>query len=125
MSAATCGDLIPGAQGDSYGRPTSHKPPQPFIDYANRGSALEWTTTLDKVLKLDFDTVIPGHGPVSDHVGPLKFRANFESMRDWISGMARGGKSKEEVSKRLVTEFGWTPGGLAVQQVDAMIAELK
>src|SRR5579862_3243672 len=26
-------------------------PPQPFIDYANGGSALEWTQTLDAVLK--------------------------------------------------------------------------
>jgi glyoxylase-like metal-dependent hydrolase (beta-lactamase superfamily II) len=100
-------------------------PPQPFIDYANGGNALEWTTTLDQVLKLDFDTVIPGHGPVSDRAGLLKFRANFESMRDRIGGMVREGKSKEEVSKTLVTEFGWAPGGLAVQQVDALIAELK
>ena len=49
-------------------------PPQPFIDYANGGSALEWTKTLDGVLKLDFDIAIPGHGPVSDRAGILKFR---------------------------------------------------
>jgi cyclase len=100
-------------------------PPQPFIDYANGGSALEWTSTIDKILKLDFDTAIPGHGPVSDRAGLLKFRANFESMRNRISGMVNGGKSKDEISKTLVSEFGWTPGGLAVQQVDNMIAELK
>jgi cyclase len=100
-------------------------PPQPFIDYTNGGSALEWTSTLDEVLKLDFDTVIPGHGPVSDRAGLLKFRSNFEIMRNRISGMVRGGRSKDEVAKTLVTEFGWAPGGLAVQQVDSMIAELK
>ena len=100
-------------------------PPQPFIDYANGGSALEWTSTLDEVLKLDFDTVIPGHGPVSDRAGLMKFRSNFEIMRNRIGGMVRGGRSKDEVAKTLVTEFGWAPGGLAVQQVDSMIAELK
>ena len=100
-------------------------PPQPFIDYANGGSALEWTSTLDEVLKLDFDTVIPGHGPVSDRAGLLKFRSNFETMRSRISGMVRGGRSKDEVLKTLETEFGWAHGGLAVQQVDSMIAELK
>jgi glyoxylase-like metal-dependent hydrolase (beta-lactamase superfamily II) len=100
-------------------------PPQPFIDYANGGSALEWTSTLDQILKLDFDVAIPGHGPVSDRAGILKFRANFQTMRDRIGGMVREGKSKEEVSKTLVDEFHWAPGGLAVQQVDAMIAELK
>src|SRR5580704_6879011 len=88
-------------------------PPQPFIDYANGGSALEWTSTLDEILKLDFDTVIPGHGPVSDRAGLLKFRSNFVTMRNRISGMVRGGKSRDEVSKTLVTEFGWAPGGLA------------
>jgi cyclase len=100
-------------------------PPQPFIDYANGGSALEWTSTLDEVLKLDFDVVIPGHGPVSDRAGLMKFRAAFETMRNRIGGMVRGGKSRDEVAKTLVSEFGWAQGGLAVQQVDSMIAELK
>jgi glyoxylase-like metal-dependent hydrolase (beta-lactamase superfamily II) len=100
-------------------------PPQPFIDYANGGSALEWTSTLDAILKMDFEVVIPGHGPVSDRAGILKFRANFVTMRDRISGMVKGGRSKEDISKTLVDEFHWTAGGLAVQQVDALIAELK
>ena len=52
-------------------------PPQPFIDYANGGSALEWTKTLDAALKLDFDVAIPGHGPISDRAGILKFRDEF------------------------------------------------
>jgi cyclase len=100
-------------------------PPQPFIDYANGGSALEWTGTLDAVLKLDFDIAIPGHGPVSDRAGILKFRNEFQAMRDRISGMVHSGASKEEISKVLVTDYHWAAGGLAVQQVDAMIAELK
>ncbi len=100
-------------------------PPQPFIDYANGGSALEWTGTLDEVLKLDFDIAIPGHGPVSDRAGLMKFRADFETMRNRIGGMVRGGRSRDDIAKTLVSEFGWAPGGLAVQQVDSMIAELK
>ncbi len=38
-------------------------PTQPFIDYAQGGSALEWTGTLDKTLQLDFDTAIPRPRP--------------------------------------------------------------
>ncbi len=100
-------------------------PPQPFIDYANGGSALEWTKTLDEALKLDFDIAIPGHGPVSDRSGILKFRNEFQAMRDRISGMLHSGASKDQVSKVLVTDYHWAAGGLAIQQVDAMIAELK
>jgi cyclase len=100
-------------------------PTQPFIDYANGGSALEWTKTLDGVLRIDFDTAIPGHGPVSNRDGILKFKSNFETMRNRVGGMVRQGQSKEEISKTLATEFRWAPGGLALQQVDAFIAELK
>jgi len=100
-------------------------PTQPFIDYANGGSALEWTKTLDEMLQLDFDVAIPGHGPVSDRAGVLKWRASFEAMRERIRGMVHAGRSKEEISKVLVDDYHWANGGLAIQQVDALIAELR
>ena len=100
-------------------------PPQPFIDYANGGSALEWTGTIDKILQLDFDIAIPGHGPVSDRAGLMKFRADFETMRNRITGMVHAGASKDEISNTLTNDFHWAKGGLAVQQVDSLIAELK
>ena len=101
------------------------RPALPYIDYANGGSALEWTKALDEVLKLDFDTIIPGHGPLSDRAGLLKWQADFTAMRSRIGGMVRQGKSKDEISQTLVKDFGWPAGGLAVQQVDAFIAEMK
>ena len=100
-------------------------PPLPFIDYANGGSAVDWTGTLDQILKIDFDTVIPGHGPLSNRAGVMKWRADFETMRNRVSGLVRQGKGKEEVSKALVGEFNWPPAGLAIAQVDAFIAEVK
>ena len=100
-------------------------PPLPFIDYANGGSAVDWTGTLDEILKIDFDTVIPGHGPLSNRAGVVKWRADFEAMRNRIGGLVRQGKGKEEVSKALVSEFNWPPAGLAIAQVDAFIAEMK
>lgn len=101
------------------------RPTQPYIDYANGGSALEWTRVLDEVLKLDFDTIIPGHGPLSDRAGLLKWRADFETMRNRISGMVRQGRTKDEISQTLIKDFGWPVGGLAIGQVDAFIAEMK
>ena len=100
-------------------------PPAPFIDYANGGSALEWTATLDEVLQLDFDVAIPGHGPVSNKEGVRKFRNDFEAMRTRIRGLVREGQGKDEVVKALVDEYHWPAQGLALQQVDAFIAELK
>lgn len=101
------------------------RPTQPYIDYANGGSALEWTKAIDEILKLDFDTIIPGHGPLSDRAGLLKWQTDFTAMRSRVSGMVRQGKSKDEISQTLIKDFGWPAGGLAIQQVDAFIAEMK
>jgi cyclase len=99
----------------------------PFIDYSANGSAVDWTKTIDNVLKSDwdFDTVIPGHGPVSKRADLMKYRDNFVTMRDRVSGMVRGGKSKDDIKATLVSDFGWQATGLGMNSLDGMIAELK
>ncbi len=97
----------------------------PFIDYTAGGSAIEWTRTLDEIMKWDFDTVIPGHGPVSKRADLMKYRQNFESMRNRVSGMVRDGKSKDDISKTLVADFGWPAQGLSMRSLDGLMAELK
>jgi len=99
----------------------------PFIDYSANGSAVDWTKTIDNVLKSDwdFDVVIPGHGPVSKRADLIKYRDNFATMRDRVSGMVRGGKSKEDIKAVLVSDFGWQATGLGMNSLDGMIAELK
>jgi cyclase len=103
---------------------TNGRPALPYMDYAAGGSAIEWTHVIDETAKLDFDTIIPGHGPVSDRAGLAKWRADFVIMRDRIQGMVRKGESKEAISKVLLEEFKWPNGGLAIGQVDAFIAEM-
>ena len=36
-------------------------------------------------MKLDFDTVIPGHGPVTNKAGLQTYRDNVEKMRDRVT----------------------------------------
>jgi glyoxylase-like metal-dependent hydrolase (beta-lactamase superfamily II) len=62
---------------------TANSPP---IDYPGGGSIVEWTKKLDEVMKLDFDTVIPGHGPVSKKADMLTYRNNAEKMRNLVQG---------------------------------------
>jgi glyoxylase-like metal-dependent hydrolase (beta-lactamase superfamily II) len=50
----------------------------PLIDYNGGGSVVEWTKTLDNALKLDFDTVIPGHGAITNKAGLMTYRNNVE-----------------------------------------------
>jgi len=96
-----------------------------YVDYREGGSALEWTGALDQVLKLDFDIVIAGHGPLATRADLVKFKAAFEGMRNRVSDLVRQGKGKDEVEKTLINDYGWPAGGLAIAQVDSLIAELK
>jgi glyoxylase-like metal-dependent hydrolase (beta-lactamase superfamily II) len=70
----------------------------PLIDYSGGGSVVEITKTLDAAMgAFDFDTVIPGHGKVSDRAGLKTYRDNIEKMRAAIAGPIHSGKSQEEV----------------------------
>ncbi len=95
----------------------------PILDYNNGGSAAEWTRTLDGVLKLDFDTVIPGHGALTNRAELEKFRAGFASMQARVRDMSRQSKSRDEIARMLQMDFGW--GAMNLNGVDRMIAELK
>jgi cyclase len=106
-----------------------------FVDYAQGGSFLEWSATLEGALTLDFDSIIPGHGPVSTREHLVSFKADLEIMRNRLAGLIQGGASKDEIVTTLEADYGWratgcpptppTPGCLQFQQVDALIAELK
>src|ERR1039458_2640484 len=63
----------------------------PLIDYPGGGSVVEWIKTLDAAMKLDFDTVIPGHGAVTNKAGLLNYRNNVEKLRVRAAGLIRGG----------------------------------
>ena len=54
----------------------------PVVDYKNGGSLRDWPQTLDGVLKLDIDIVIPGHGEISTREGLVAHRNKIASIRD-------------------------------------------
>jgi len=98
----------------------------PLIDYAGGGSLVEWTKTLDEALKLDFDTVIPGHGAVTTKAGLIAYRNNVEKLRNRVSGLIRQGKSQDEIAKVMTAEYQWAPNSLNMQwSLPGMMTELK
>jgi len=98
----------------------------PLIDYTGGGSVVEWIKTLDAAMKVDFDTVIPGHGPVTNKAGLMTYRNNIDKLRDRAAGLIREGKSQEDVGKVMIAEFGWSPTGMQMQwSLPGMMAELK
>lgn len=77
----------------------------PRVDIEAGGSAREWIGTLDRVLELDFDAVIPGHGPVTDREGILAFQRFLREVVDGAAEAAQEGLSLEETLSRVeITE---------------------
>lgn len=98
----------------------------PQIDYLGGGSVVEWTKTLDGAMMLDFDTVIPGHGAVTNKAGLMTYRNNVEKLRTRVQGLVRAGKSQDEVGKVMMAEYGWAANSLPMQwSLPGMMAELK
>jgi len=57
----------------------------PFIDGSAGGSIKEWDQTVQKILQTyDFDTVIPGHGPVSKRADLEKWVGTMATVRDRV-----------------------------------------
>ena len=98
----------------------------PLVDYGGGGSVVEWTKTLDGALQLDFDTVIPGHGPVTNKAGLQAYRDNIVKMRDRVTKEIRSGKGQAEIAKFMETEYQWAPNSLQQQwSVPGFMTELK
>jgi cyclase len=77
----------------------------PNMDYAaGHGSGKEWVATLDNVLKLDFDTAIPGHGPVLTKAQVKVFRDKMQTLNERMAALIKGGGRKEDIPIRLKTD---------------------
>jgi len=132
------GDLFPAPAAPRGAPPARTRPPgvNIYVDYAQGGSFFEWSRTLDAALKqLEFDSVIPGHGPLSTRDDVVKFRMDLVTMRDRLVALVKAGKTKEDVLKVLESDYGWrstgcplsppTAGCLQFQQADLMMTELS
>ena len=95
-----------------------------LIDYAGGGSARDWPVTLDGVLKLDFDRVVPGHGVVVGKPDLQKFRDSTMTLKNRVRDMIAKKSSKAEIEKMLRTDFKFAD--LHIQRsLDGMMIELQ
>lgn len=68
----------------------------PNIDLEAGGTVQGWGETLDRVLHLDFDRVIPGHGPVTDRAGVERFQRFVRELASVASDAAAKGQDLDE-----------------------------
>ncbi len=86
----------------------------PNVDLEGGGSIEAWLATLDRVLELDFDRVIPGHGPVTDREGIRAFQGFLRELWEVGQQAARESLSLERTLEvaRLGTDEGFGVVGI-------------
>jgi len=107
------GDLYTGTNGVS----------NPVVDYSSNGSLKAWPATLDKVLAMDIEIVVPGHGPVAAKQGLLDHRNKVAAIGGRLSSLVNQNKSKDDITAALIAEFDSKP--INLRALDEMIAEVK
>jgi len=76
----------------------------PNIDLEAGGSVQEWAATIDRLLELDFDRVIPGHGPVTNRDGLRAFQGFMRQLARASKQVSRSGWSLEETQKQAILD---------------------
>ena len=80
----------------------------PIVDFANGGSAVEWTQILDGVLKLDFDMAIPGRGEPKSRADVEAYRTKFATLITRAKDAIKAGATKETLAMQVKTDdLGW------------------
>src|SRR5215471_10374038 len=73
-----------------------------IVNYPDGGSWMDWSKSIDDVLKLDFDVAIPGHGPLVTKQQVLNIRNKMVAVRERIRAMNREKKTQQEISEAVI-----------------------
>jgi glyoxylase-like metal-dependent hydrolase (beta-lactamase superfamily II) len=95
------------AVGDLYS-------PTPEPDFSRGGSLTGWGPVLGEILKLDFDIVVPGNGPVISRAELERFKARIDTLVTRAAGLVQTGVAKDRLLSELNTaqqewQFDLTP----------------
>jgi glyoxylase-like metal-dependent hydrolase (beta-lactamase superfamily II) len=119
LNVVQCGDVVVGIA--------------PNIDFPFGGSGVTWLDTLNKIDKLKWDTLVPGHSaPNATTMSRAEFAAykmKWETLIGRAVAEVKKGTSKEQLLAAIKTDdIGWnvnTPQWQAANRLDPFYAELK
>ncbi|MCZ6619299.1 MAG: MBL fold metallo-hydrolase [Gammaproteobacteria bacterium] len=88
----------------------------PNIDLEAGGTVRGWPATLEQVFTLEFESVIPGHGPTTDRNGLRQFQTFLSELAEIGRQAADEGIGLEDTiaSDRLTADAGYEPIRLIV-----------
>ena len=114
-------EILVNAAGDMF---TYGDDVPELIDYAGGGSAKEWTPTIDSALQLEFDNVVPGHGPLVKKADMRKFRDSTVRFRNRVHELVTQKKSRADIENVMRSEFHWADLHVMLS-LDGAIAEMQ
>jgi cyclase len=90
------------------------------------GPVSNWLAACEHIEGMDVDTIVPGHGPVTDKEGPRQVRRYLEYVRDQATERQRSGMSAAEAAIDIdLGEFAdWGDPERIVVNVESIYAEL-
>ena len=99
----------------------------PNCDLPNGGSAVNWPKLLTEVLKLDFDTLIPGHGEVMTKAQVVEYKQKWDTFVSRAVAEVKKGTPKDQLLAAIkVDDIGWTTASYGqAGRLDLFYAELQ
>jgi len=95
-----------------------------IVGYSDGGNWTDLGLALNALAGIDFDVMIPGHGPPLTKAEFLKHRDKVIAIRERVRTLTHQGRSRQEIAHVLRQEFNYG-GGLADAQIAPMMQELK
>lgn len=96
----------------------------PLVDYPGGGSHKQWPLTVDRVLQLDFETVVPGHGKVATKQDLRQYRDTLQAIRTRVRDMVMNKQSRAAIEKVLRSEFTFADFHIQAS-LDGLLAEMQ
>ncbi len=102
--------------------------PAPNCDFPNGGSAVNWVNVMNEIMKLDFDTLVPGHGNVMTRAEVQEYTNKWKTFVSRATDEVKKGTPKEGLLAAIKVDDlgGWTTASYnQAGRLDLFYAELQ
>jgi cyclase len=91
------------------------------------GPVSNWIAACDRILALDVDVIVPGHGPLADKQAVRELRSYFEYVTAEANRRFEAGMTTLEAARDIALDryAGWGEAERIVVNVDAVYRELS
>jgi glyoxylase-like metal-dependent hydrolase (beta-lactamase superfamily II) len=91
------------------------------------GPTRNWIRACDLILSLDVETIVPGHGPITDKQGVAEIKGYFEYIFDEARKRYEAGMPAFEAARDIPMDryASWTDGERIAANVDSIYRELS